>query len=142
MKSQKVTQLIKNQLTFTNRCIGILEISMQRIVKQGGGCNNPKTGASYVYSNRRDAIAILLGGGQVSSIHFGLISDELQRPIVRKLMHKFQISDIYHQRFVKFLQRLQDIHDAAFDSFNDVDSDRMDYFLVMCKDLKDSLNAK
>ena len=112
------------------KCIHLLDIAKRHIHKQGDGCYN-RMGAAYKADRKRDVIAALCGGIAIKSNTFGVISDEKQKYIVTHIVNRHQIrADRSETRgfVVKFLQDLQDAHDAAFDPFNVVSGDRMELF--------------
>ena len=127
-----------------NACKQMLAVSVARIQKQGGGCTHPKTGACYKYSGKRDAIAMLINPEIIRSMSYGLISSDEQSYIVNAIMNKYQlrVDDSYMRSKVKlFLQQLQDAHDQAFDQYNGIPENPMEYFLTKCQEIEQSLNA-
>ena len=127
-----------------NACKQMLATSVARIQKQGSGCAHPKTGACYKYAGKRDAIAILINPEIIRSMSYGLISSDEQSYIVNAIMHKYQlrVDDSTVRVKVKvFLQQLQDAHDQAFDQYNGIPENPMEYFLAKCKEIEQSLNA-
>ena len=113
---------------------------MSKITKQGGGCNIAGLGAGYHIKKTgcSDPIGLLLG--YVSRYHFGLISDEAQKPLVDKVITKFKFDDSQYSerhKLVKLLQRLQDAHDSAWCEFSlNKPIEPMDYFLMQCEEIK------
>lgn len=57
--------------------------------------------------------------------------------MVKKIADKFQLNldrDCERQKFINFLQSLQDAHDGVFDEFsnNDTEEKRISYFVGKC----------
>lgn len=143
----KTKSFIKAQAIRTktlNACKQMLATSVARIQKQGSGCTHPNTGACYKYAGKRDAIAILIDPKIIRSMSYGLISSDEQSYIVNAIMNKYQlrVDDAYMRSKVKtFLQQLQDAHDQAFDQYNGIPENPMEYFLTKCQEIEQSLNA-
>lgn len=142
----KNKSFLKAQATRTktlNACKNMLATSVSRIQKQGYGCTHPKTGACYKHAGKRDAIAILIDANLIRSISYGPISSDEQSYIVNAIMHKYQLridDSNVRVKVKKFLQKLQDAHDQAFDQFNNTPNP-MEYFINECKLIENSLNA-
>lgn len=134
--------VMKNRQKLVSKCLAILKTSVGRIQKQGCGCTLDGVGAVYKNGNLRDAIAILLAPSAIYNHTYGEISEDEQAYIVKKIASMYSIRyDLSADRqfLVKFLQQLQDAHDNAFDGFNHVDGDRMEFFLSECDKIKDNL---
>jgi len=134
--------VMKNRQKLVSKCLAILKTSVGRIQKQGCGCTLDGVGAVYKNGNLRDAIAILLAPSAIYNHTYGEISEDEQAYIVKKIASMYSIRyDLPADRqfLVKFLQQLQDAHDNAFDGFNHVDGDRMEFFLSECDKIKDNL---
>jgi hypothetical protein len=118
----------------------ILETVIRKIIRQGGGCNIEGLGAGYHIKKTdiRDPIGLLLG--YVPQFHFGVISDDMQKPLVNRLLTQFGFDDTQYSerhKFVDFLQRIQDEHDLAWCEFSGVKTaDPMTHFLVGCDEIK------
>jgi hypothetical protein len=59
-------------------------------------------------------------------------------------MHKYQLrvdDSTVRVKVKAFLQQLQDAHDQAFDQYNGIPENPMEYFLAKCKEIEQSLNA-
>lgn len=118
----------------------ILETVIDKICRQGIGCNIEGLGVAYFIkgSSLRDPVGLLLG--YVPHHHFGVISDEGQKPLVNKLISQFRFDDTQYSerhKFVELLQRLQDAHDVAWCEFSQVKpDDPMKYFMVQCENIK------
>ena len=133
----------RNRSKLIKQCMIILDISKNRIIKQGKGCIVPDYGASYKYKYDRDTIGILLNFSQIKNSTYGEISEDSQKYLVNLISKKFNVNiDTYTRRdyFVKFLQNLQDLHDNSFDGYNNDIQDRMTYFKEECNKLYNSLN--
>lgn len=126
----------KNKRTMTE----ILEIVIRKILSQGKGCNINGLGAGYhnKKTNVRDPIGLLLG--YVPQYHFGIISDEAQKPLVNKLITQFGFDDTQYSerhKFVELLQQIQDAHDLAWCEFsNEKTVDPMKQFLDGCGEIR------
>ena len=134
--------VMKNRQKLVSKCLAILKTSVGRIQKQGCGCTLDGVGAVYKNGNLRDAIAILLAPSAIYNHTYGEISEDEQAYIVKKIASMYSIRyDLPADRqfLVKFLQQLQDAHDNAFDGFDHVDGDRMEFFLSECDKIKDNL---
>lgn len=143
---RRTREISKNRAKLVSKCLAILNTSIGRIQKQGGGCSIDGIGAVYKNGTQRDAIAILLAPSAIKNHTYGEISEEDQGYIVKQIcnLYSIQYAMIPDREFlIKFLQQLQDAHDNAFDCFNPVDGDRMQFFLNECNKIKESLqNAK
>lgn len=125
-----------------NRVImcGILKTVIRKITSQGGGCNISGLGVGYhnKKTNVRDPIGLLLG--YVPQFHFGVISDDAQKPLVNKLVTQFGFDDTQYSerhKFVDLLQQIQDAHDLAWCEFsNEKTNDPMTQFLDGCDEIK------
>ena len=100
----------------------ILDISKKFIEKQNSGCFSHELGVLYInrVNQNRDSIGCLLPAPLLNG-HFGLISDDAQKPLVNAIIQKFQVDVCkYSERvkFINFLQDLQDAHDLVFDEFD------------------------
>ena len=116
----------------------IIVTSMNRIKKQGRGCNIPGYGASYRHNHLKDSIAVLVQSEQVPKNLFTEISSDPAQALVTAIKNKFTISN--RSRLIDVLQKLQDAHDDAFDEFrNQGISDPMQYFLDRCNQIKESV---
>lgn len=146
MIKTKIQRLAETKKSNSESMLSLLIVSMDRICKQGTGCTD-SMGAAYVNKadNTRDSIAIV--ATQISDkylrMFYGLISEEHQRPIVKSLIYNFSINinaPGEYERFVDFLQKLQDAHDIAFDQFNQVKlytlAQKFNIFLENCAQIK------
>ena len=139
---QRIWAIQNNRKKRLKKLIAMLKTSVNRIKKQGTGCNIPGLGAGYKHENLRDAIAILLAPSVVRNKTYGCISDDEQAYLVTAIArtYSFSLDDATERNQLKdFLQELQDIHDDAFDEFNQVEGDRMTKFLNDCKLLEENL---
>lgn len=138
----RISNIVNNRKKLANKCLAVLKTSMMRIRKQGCGCSIDGVGAVYKNGKLRDAIAILLAPSQISNHTYGEISEDEQKYIVKKIAAMYSVRcdiAVEYSTFVKFLQDLQDAHDDAFDCFNQVDGDRMQFFIDRCNKIKESL---
>lgn len=138
----RTQRIIDNRKKLTNKCLAILKTSVGRIKRQGCGCSIDGVGAVYKNGKLRDAIAILLSPSEIYNHTYGEISEDDQKYIVKKIASMYSIRydiAVEYAAFVSFLQSLQDAHDNAFDCFNHVEGDRMEYFLTECNKIKESL---
>lgn len=138
----RTQNIIKARRKLVSKCVAILKTSVGRIQKQGCGCTLDGVGAVYKNGTLRDAIAILLAPSAIHNHTYGEISEEEQFYIVKKIARMYSVRyylPVEREFLVKFLQQLQDAHDNAFDGFNHVDGDRMQFFLSECDKIKDSL---
>lgn len=138
----RTQRIINNRKKLISKCLAILKTSVGRIQKQGCGCTIDGVGSVYKNGTLRDAIAILLAPSAIHNHTYGEISEDDQSYIVKKIASMYSVRyDLPADRefLVKFLQQLQDAHDNAFDGFNHVDGDRMQFFLSECGKIKDSL---
>lgn len=125
----------------------MLKLSMEKIHKQGSGCFIKDYGVAYVDvgSNTKDSIAIVTAvSDKYLKKHYGLISDEFQKPLVKHLIKRFMIDvsiETERERFITFLQELQYAHDVAFDQFSkDYDGESSVLkFLLQCEKIKKSM---
>ena len=142
----RTQRIIDNRKKLASKCLAILKTSVGRIKRQGCGCSIDGVGAVYKNGKLRDAIAILLSPSEIYNHTYGEISEDDQKYIVKKIASMYSIRydiAVEYAAFVSFLQSLQDAHDNAFDCFNPVDGDRMQFFLNECNKIKESLqNAK
>lgn len=115
----------------------LIDISIKRIQQQGDGCFIDGYGTAYrdPDTNRKDSIAIVCSiPDKYLDKHYGLISGEYQKPIVKHLIKKFMIDvsrDCERFKFIDFLQHLQDAHDIALE-----ESEFMSTFKTQCEDIK------
>lgn len=118
----------------------ILETVIRKILSQGKGCNINGLGVGYhnKKTSMRDPIGLLLD--YVPQFHFGVISDDAQKPLVNKLITQFGFDDTQYterHKFVNLLQKLQDAHDLAWCEFsNEKTDDPMKQFLDGCNEIK------
>lgn len=118
----------------------LMKMSMDRIIRQGGGCNVDGLGAGYHIkkTNVRDPIGLLLG--YIPQFHFGVISDDAQKPLVNKLITQFGFDDTQYSerhKFVELLQQIQDAHDLVWCEFSvEKTDDPMTQFLTKCEGIK------
>lgn len=121
MISQSLSRQLRIKQHNTHKMRKVLEVVRTNIYTKGG-CFIENVGVSYYNpkNGTRDPIGWLLTPRDVKQ-HFGLIKDDAQKPLVRKIEKRFGINvsrEQERQRFVKFLQALQDAHDEVFDEFN------------------------
>jgi hypothetical protein len=121
--SKSLAQNLKIKKHNIRRFKTIIDLVKRKILEQGTGCFHQTTGVAYFCSKTktRDPICHLLNVSDFVG-HFGPISEEAQKPIVRKLVSKFGINigrDCERVKFISFLQAIQDAHDSAFDAFHD-----------------------
>ena len=138
----RISNIVNNRKKLNNKCLAVLKTSMSRIQKQGCGCSIDGVGAVYKNGKLRDAIAILIAPSQISNHTYGEISEDEQKYIVKKIAAMYSVrcdNAVEYSTFVKFLQDLQDAHDDAFDCFNHVECDRMQFFIDRCNKIKESL---
>lgn len=138
----RTQRIINNRKKLISKCLAILKTSVGRIQKQGCGCTKDGVGAVYKNGTLRDAIAILLAPSVIHNHTYGEISEDDQAYIVKQIASRYSIPYAMapdREFLVKFLQQLQDAHDNAFDGFNQVDGDRMQFFLSECDKIKDIL---
>ena len=136
--------LTKNRKKLISKCVAILNTSVGRIQKQGCGCSIDGVGAVYKNGTLRDAIAILIAPSAIKTHTYGEISEDDQAYIVKQIASMYSITYALapdRAFLVNFLQRLQDAHDNAFDMFNPVEGDRMEFFITETEKIKDWLNA-
>jgi hypothetical protein len=122
--------------------IKIIRASKAAIFAQGRGCFIDEYGVDYVDPKRniRDAIGVLVpfySNGKLKR-HYGLISEEAQKPIVRVIQKTYHVEiniPNEYNRFVRTLQELQYIHDECFDD-NKLE---MSKFLDRCQKLEERI---
>jgi hypothetical protein len=120
----------------------IVKDSKGYILNQGCGCYIEDYGVDYVDTKRkiRDSIGVLVpfySNGKLRR-HYGLISEESQKPIVRKIQKTYHINiDVpsEYNRFIRILQELQYAHDEAFDD----GKNDMQKFVDACSKLEGSI---
>lgn len=116
----------------------IINTSMNRIKKQGRGCNIPGYGAAYRHNTLKDSIAVLVQADQVPKSLFTEISSDPAASLVTAIKTKFTIAN--RPLLVHVLQQLQDAHDDAFDEFrNQHIQDPMQFFIDRCNQIKESI---
>lgn len=131
------------QLQNLKHYIRIIDDFMFRIRKQKCGCNVKDHGAAYYnnFDKTFDPFGLCLGFEAIRT-HFGQISDDEQRPLVRKMSRRFRVNcetDKEYSSFVAFLQQLQDIHDFSFDQYYKVEGDRMENYMHQMVALRDKI---
>lgn len=115
----------------------LLDYSTKKMIQQCACCFIDDYGIAYrdPITGRKDSIAIVCSiPDKYLDKHYGLISDDYQKPIVKHLTKKYMIDvsrECEYSKFVSFLQRLQDAHDDASE-----DSEFMAKFLMLCAILK------
>ncbi len=120
----------------------ILHDSKKAIKLQGTGCYIEDYGVDYIDTKTkyRDSIGVLVpffSNGKLRR-HYGLISDESQKPIVYVIQKTYNVNiDLpgEYVRFIRFLQELQYTHDEAFDS----GANDMGKFVDLCSKLEKSI---
>ena len=138
---QKLTRAQAKELITKKNSAALLKIirdSKKAIIRQGTGCFIENYGVDYVDTrlNLRDSVGVLVpfySNGKLKR-HYGLISAESQKPIVRVIQKTYRIDisrNTEYERFIQILQGLQDAHDVAFDS----DKNDMDLFVDLCDEL-------
>lgn len=140
----RILKIAADRRKIINKCLAILATSVARIKKQGCGCSIPGQGAVYKNGRIRDAIAILLPPSVIHNGTYGEISAPEQSYIVNRIgkLYSVYLDNAIERDFLKtFMQRLQDAHDNAFDGFNHVEGDRMEFFITETEKIKDWLNA-
>ena len=116
----------------------IVNTSMNRIKKQGRGCNIPGYGAAYRHNMLKDAIAVLVQSDQIPKHLFTEISSEPAQSLVTAIKKKFTI--VNRHTLIDVLQQLQDAHDDAFDEFRNQNiQDPMQFFIDRCNQIKESI---
>lgn len=140
--SNRLSKHFADKRKLKNMLLGMLRHSTKWIVNQGTGCNIPGLGASYTYNTLRCNIACLMpSGSKVRNDSFGPISSIEQNYIVTRIMTRFGFRPEHRSELKSFLQKMQDIHDAAFDQYNHVEGDRMKFFLGKIAELESTLDA-
>jgi len=124
--------------------IRIIDHFVACIKRQGCGCSVINHGAAYYdnYTKTFDPFGLTLGFEAIRC-HYGLISAEEQKPLIRKMSRKFRVNcetDKEYSAFVEFLQELQDIHDFSFDLYYKVECQRMDNYLNKMQELKEKIS--
>lgn len=125
----------KNTLLFKK----IIRDSKKAMISQGHGCYIADYGVDYVDTKNkiRDSIGVLVpfyANGKLRR-HYGLISEESQKPIIRIIQKTYHIDisiPTEYNRFIRVLQELQFAHDEAFDGGRD----DMDIFTTLCDNLE------
>lgn len=121
------------------KCVNLLDIAVNAMIKQGDGCYNDM-GAAYKTKNRKDVISALCAGNIIGSHLFRPIGDYDMRKIVTHIITRHQMDPNQRPFIVNFLQQLQDAHDNAFDPFNRVEGNRMDEFKAACTQIRYNLS--
>jgi hypothetical protein len=120
----KLNRIHKASYYIRERMLDVVDVVVGRIEKQGGGCSHPASGACYSYGGKRCAIGLLLKPDELKGIQYTTISSEANRKHLSKIISRFSLTttvDSHRGFVVEFLQRIQDAHDNAYDTFNRVD---------------------
>ena len=145
--TKELSRLFKAKEHNNHMMLRMIELAIKLIDKQGHGAYVKDYGVVYFNpeTGDRDAIALLTGiPDRYLLKHYGVISEQYQRPIVSHLIKRYMI-DVYttseRTRFVEILQKLQDIHDESFDPDAKIYTNafRMSYFMSKCELMKESL---
>lgn len=114
--------------------------SMAHILKQGSGCIIDGYGPAYHNKANKtdDVFGIYFVDKKLLRWQEGVtISDDRSKILVRKLIQRFMINQTgcERERFIQFLQAVQNAHDFAFDPFI-----RVEHRMQRFKDLMQSVN--
>ncbi len=138
-KADRIREIAENNSSALSR---IISDSLRLIQKQGRGCYIEDYGVDYVNTkeNIRDSIGVLVpfySNGKLKR-HYGLISEEAQKPIVRIIQKTYHVNVTIqkeYERLILVLQELQYNHDESFDN----GKNDMNKFIELCNKLENAL---